>query len=74
MAEIFDKYAEPAVFWLAVAAILLAVVEGVLQVLGFSLTARTYSAGRLLEFATMMMVFVAVLNLRGLRADLQKRD
>ncbi len=74
MAEILDKYAEPVVFWLAVAAFLLAFVEGCLQLLGMSLTANTYSAGRLLEFATMMMVFVAVLNLRGLRAEFRKHD
>ncbi len=74
MAEILEKYAEPAVFWLAVAAVLLAFVEGFLQLLGLSLTARMYSAGRLLELATMMMVFVAVLNLRGIKAEVRKRD
>ena len=74
MAEILDKYAEPAVFWLAVAAVLLAFVEGFLQLLGMSLIARTYSAGRLLELATMTMVFVAVLNLRGIKAEISKRN
>lgn len=74
MAEILQKYAEPAVFWLAVAAILFAFVEGLLQLLGMSLTARMYSAGRLFELATMMMVFVAVLNLREIKAGVRKRD
>ena len=74
MAEILDKYVEPAVFWLAAAAVLLAFLEGFLQLLGMSLTARAYSAGRLLELATMMMVFAAVLNLRGIRAEIGKRD
>ena len=73
MAVILEKYAEPVVFWLAIAAVLLAFVEGFLQLFGMSLTGHAYSAGRLLELATMMMVFVAVLNLRGLKAELRKR-
>ncbi len=63
---------ETGAFWLAMAALALAFVEGALQLLGQSLTGQTYSAGRLLEFATMLMIFVGVLNLRSMRGALER--
>lgn len=72
MPEKLMSYVETGAFWLALAVLALAVVEGVLQLAGVSLTGLTYSAGRLLEFGTMLMIFVGVLNLRGIRSALQQ--
>lgn len=74
MLRYLDRYAESGVFAIATAILLLAFAEGFAQLLGFSLTGRTYSAGRLLEIATMLLVLVAVLNLRQIRLDLSKRS
>ena len=44
-----------------------AVVEGVVQLFGYSLLRGTYTAGRLMEFGGILMVFVIALLLRNIR-------
>jgi predicted Kef-type K+ transport protein len=56
-----------ALFALAILLAALAVAEGVLQILGMSLTRGAYTPGRLLEFSAMVMTFVIALLLRGIR-------
>ncbi len=52
---------------------LLAVAEGVAQLFGHSLVRGDYGAGRLLEFAAILMTFVIALELRGIRELLKPR-
>lgn len=66
--------AERMAFWTGLAIVAAAFVEGFLQLLGVSLTSYNYSAGRLLEFATMVFVAVAAINLRSIRAEMRDRS
>lgn len=67
----FDKYFSRTVFIIATATILLAFVEGFVQILGGSLISRIYSPGRLLELAATLLVFVIVQLLRQIRDELK---
>lgn len=73
MLDNMHKNAERSVFLISIAICALAFAEGIAQLLGFSLTARTYSAGRMLEFSAMLFVLVAVLNLRQIRKELANK-
>jgi hypothetical protein len=58
-------WARRAAFAGGLALALLGLLEGLVQLLGFSLVRHLYTAGRLLEFATMLMVFVVAFELRA---------
>lgn len=60
------------IFILATATMLLAFAEGVANLFGASLIARYYAAGRLLELAAILFVFVIVYLLRQIRNELRK--
>ena len=69
--QLFDKYFARSVFVLATATILLAFAEGFVQLFGKSLVFNLYSAGRLLELAATLLVFVIVQLLRQIRDELR---
>lgn len=71
--QLVDKYFARTVFIIATATILLAFAEGFAQLFGFSLIGRIYSAGRLLELAATLLVFVIVMLLRQIRDELRAR-
>jgi hypothetical protein len=66
--------AQRAAFAGGLALALLGLVEGLVQLLGFSLVRHMYTAGRLLEFATMLMVFVVAFELRASGRPRLERD
>lgn len=70
--NIIDKYIARAVFIVAAVSAVLAFGEGFAQLLGHSIVARTYSAGRLLELAGILLIFVVVQLLRQIRDELRK--
>ena len=57
--------AERIAFAMGLLLALLGVAEGLAQLLGRSLVGHAYTAGRLLEFATMLMVFVIAFRQRA---------
>lgn len=57
---------------LATTTMLLAFAEGFANLFGTSLIARFYAAGRLLEFAAILLVFVIVQLLRQIRDALRE--
>lgn len=59
-------------FWGALALAAVAVAAGAVEQLGYSLIGRTYSAGRLLEFAAIIMVFAIGMHLRDILAELRR--
>ena len=60
-------YARRGLLVLSGLGLVLALAEGLAGLAGTSLIGHEYSAGRLLEIATMLMVFVIGLQLRRLR-------
>ena len=73
MSDRLMSLVERIAFWTGLAIVAVAFVEGLLQLFGVSLTSYNYSDGRLLEFATMVFVVVAAINLRSIRAGLRDR-
>lgn len=73
LAELFDKYFSRTLFVVATITILLAFAEGFANLFGVSLTAGLYTAGRLLELAATLLVFVMVQLLRQIRNELRSR-
>lgn len=71
--QFFDKYFARAVFVLATATIVVAFAEAFVNLFGMSLIARTYTAGRLLELAGILLIFVIVQLLRQIRDALKVR-
>ena len=59
-------------FFGAFALMVLAVMERVANVFGYTIL-RAYTAGRLLEFAVVLLVFIIALLLRQVREELKKR-
>ncbi len=57
--------AQRGAFFAGLALAVLAVVEGAAELMGHSLIRYSYTAGRLLEFATMLMVFAIALEIRA---------
>jgi len=71
--QLIDKYFARSVFIIATATIMLAFAEGFVQLFGSSLIGHIYSAGRLLELAATLLVFVMVMLLRQIRDELRAR-
>lgn len=61
------RFADRALFVLAGMGLILALAEGLIGLTGRSLVGHAYSAGRLLEISTMIMVFVIGLRIRPSR-------
>ena len=62
-------------FFIAAFVILVvAIVERAAGIRDLSVTADTYSPGRLLEIAAMLMIFVIAMLLRQVRDELRKRN
>lgn len=72
-AELFDKYFSRTLFVVATMTIVLAFAEGFANLFGLSLLAGLYTAGRLLEIAATLLVFVVVQLLRQIRDELRSR-
>lgn len=60
-----------ACFWLAFLALAAGLLEWLVQLAGFSLVGRLYSAGRLLELAAALLVFVIAVTLREIVIELR---
>jgi hypothetical protein len=58
-------------FFGALALLALAVAEAVLNLLGYTILRETYSAGRLMELAATLLVFVITILLRQIRDALK---
>jgi len=54
--------------------LVLAVVERIANGFGYTITTGFYHAGRLLEFAVVLLVFVVALLLREIREELKRRQ
>lgn len=59
-------------FSVAFGLLAVAVLEVSANVLGYTITRGVYSSGRLLEFATVFLVFVVTLLLRQIRDQLKR--
>lgn len=70
---LIDKYFARVLFILAGLTMLMAFAEAFARLFGASLVAWTYSAGRLLELAAIMMIFVVAQLLRQIRDALNAR-
>ena len=70
--EIVSKYLARALFLLAAAIIVVAFVEWLAQIFGASIVGQFYSAGRLLELAATLLVFVIAVLLRQIRNELRR--
>jgi hypothetical protein len=62
-----------AFFVLAFALLGLAVIERVVNVFDYTVLGRVYTAGRLLEFSVVFLLFVLALQLREVREALRSR-
>lgn len=51
----------------------LAILESVINLFGYTILREFYTAGRLLEFAAILLVFVIALLLRQLRDELREK-
>ena len=71
--QFVDKYFGRTIFAIATVTILLAFAEGFAQLFGQTLISRYYSAGRLLELAATLLVFVIVQLLRQIRDELRAK-
>lgn len=60
-------------FIVAVILFLVAVLDWIMRLFGYTLAFLPYSPGRLFEFAAIMMIFVMVAMLRQIRDLLKKR-
>lgn len=69
--NLFDKYFARTVFVFAAIIALFAIAEAVANLLGYSLIARIYTAGKLLQLAAILLVFVIVQLLRQIRDALR---
>jgi hypothetical protein len=58
-------------FFGALALLVLAVAEAVLNLLGYTILRESYSAGRLMELAATLLVFVITILLRQIRDALK---
>ena len=61
-------------FFVAFALLVLAVIEGILNLIGYTILQGQYTAGRLTEFAALLLVFVIALLLRQMREEGKKRS
>ena len=58
-------------FVVALLLILMALIDWCLRLFGWTFSFIQYQPGRMLEFATMLMVFVAVIILRQIRENMK---
>lgn len=68
------SHAGNAGFWLALLALVVGLLEWLAQLSGFSLIGRLYSAGRLLELAAALLVFVIAVTLREILVELRSNS
>ena len=59
-------------FLAAFVLIVLAIAEGAVNFFGYTIVGEAYRAGRLLEFAAVLLIFVVALTLRQLRDKIAK--
>ena len=52
----------------------IAVIERVLGLFGYTILGELYAPGRLVEFSTVLLIFVIALLLRQVREELKKRN
>ena len=69
--EFVYKYFARTLFIIASVAIAVAFVEWIGDIVGFSLIGEMYTAGRLLELAAALLVFVVAVLLRQIRDELR---
>jgi hypothetical protein len=69
--EFVYKYVTPTLFIIASAAIAVAFLERIAAFFGFTIIGEMYSAGRLLELAATLLVFVIAVLLRQVRDELR---
>jgi len=69
--EFVYKYFARTLFIMAFAVITVAFLEWIGDFVGFSLTGEMYTAGRLLELAAALLVFVVAVLLRQIRDELR---
>jgi len=69
--EFIYKHFARTLFLIASVAIIVAFLEWIGDLVGFSLTGDMYTAGRLLELAAALLVFVVAVLLRQIRDELR---
>ena len=69
--EFVYKHVGRILFIIASVAIAVAFLEGIGNFAGFSVTADKYTAGRLLELAAALLIFVVAVLLRQIRDELR---
>ncbi len=69
--DFFYNHVARILFIIASVAIAVAFLEGIADFAGFSVTADRYTAGRLLELAAALLVFVVAVLLRQIRDELR---
>ena len=72
--DTISKYLARTLFLLAIAAIALAFIEGIAEFFGSTMVGDFYTAGRLLELAATMLVFVIAVLLRQIRNELRAKQ
>jgi len=61
-------------FVVAMGLLALSIVEGLVNVAGYTIMRGTYSAGRLLELAALLLIFVMAVVMRQVRDELRRRS
>ncbi len=59
-------------FWGALVLLVIAIAERVVNVFGYTILRGAYTAGRMLEFAAVLLIFVIAMSLQQLRDSLKK--
>ena len=72
--DTISKYLARTLFLLAIAAIALAFIEGIAEFFGRTMVGDFYTAGRLLELAATLLVFVIAVLLRQIRNELRAKQ
>ncbi len=72
--DTISKYLARTLFLIASAAIAVAFIEWPMQLFGKSIVGEMYSAGRLLELAATLLVFVIAVILRQIRNELRAKQ
>ena len=72
--DTISKYLARTLFLLAIAAIALAFIEGIAEFFGSTMVGDFYTAGRLLELAATLLVFVIAVLLRQIRNELRAKQ
>lgn len=72
--QFLDKHFARVIFVIATVTILFAFVEAFVNLFGFSLISRVYTAGRLLELGAILLIVVIVQLLRQIRDALRSDE